>query len=58
MPAFAPIWHFLAVLIRAGSENKHQAVQTLEPRQHVARQRSVSMPDVRHIVDVINGGGI
>ena len=47
--------HFLAVLVGAGKEVGVKAQHALAPRNGVAHQRGVCMPDVRARVHVING---
>ena len=49
--------HLLAVLVGAGEEFDVVAIQPLRPRQNVARNRGVSVPDVRPIVHVIDRRG-
>ena len=50
-------FHFLTVFIGSGEELDVKAVQALEPRQHIAGQRGIGVPDVGHVVDVIDRRG-
>ena len=47
----------LAVLVGAGQEEHVVAVQPLEPRHHVGRDRGVGVADMRRAVHVIDRGG-
>ena len=47
----------LAVLVGAGQEAHPAAVEPREPGDGVARQRRVGVPDVRHVVDVVDRRG-
>jgi len=38
IPVLLPIWHFLAVFVRACQEHDVEAVEALEAGQHVAGQ--------------------
>ena len=47
----------LAVLVGTGQEMDVTAVEPLEAREHVTGERRVGMPDVGHVVDVVDRRG-
>ncbi len=47
--------HLLAVLVRAREEEHGIPPEPMVARKHVRRDRCVSVPDMRHIIHVIDG---
>jgi hypothetical protein len=49
--------HLESVLVGAGEEEDVVAGQAVPPSQRVGRHRRVGVPDVGHVVDVVDRGG-
>ena len=56
-PSAGRLLHLGAVLVGAGEEEDVVAQLPVEARRHVGGRRRVGVPDVRHVVDVVDGSG-
>src|SRR4051812_18600870 len=54
---FSGLLDLLPMLVRAGQEERLVAQKLVVARQHVGQYGGVGVPDMRRVVDVVDGGG-